>query len=275
MPLELSITPLNLEDRVEFSIVFTELTERQRNDTLKQQFIATVSHELRTPLTSIRGALGLIASGAISNVPGPVAELANIAHKNCERMTLIINDILDLQKIDTGHLDMRIEEVDVAGIVDRAIEANGAYASRYGVTFVRAPIAAELRIAADPDRLMQVLANLLSNAAKFSADSTTATIGASADADCVTISVRDEGIGISDAFKGRMFESFARADNTDTRKVDGTGLGLAISKRLVEAMKGTITFESESGAGATFHIRFPRAADTAAAPSDRPALRYG
>jgi signal transduction histidine kinase len=269
--LEMSITPLNLEDREEFTIVFTELTERQLQNRLKQEFISTVSHELRTPLTSIRGAVGLIASGAVGTIPKSASDLAVVANKNCERMTLIINDILDLEKIEAGRLEIRVRPINVSDFLDQAIDANAPYAGQFDVTFLKQEMDHDLEVAADPDRLMQVLSNLLSNAAKFSHDGGTVTIGAIADVGSVHIFVRDEGIGISDTFKDKIFENISRADNLDTRHVAGTGLGLSISKKLVEATHGTINFDSEIGKGATFQIGFRRWTKMSSEPRSRPA----
>lgn len=259
VPLELSITPLGLQDRLEYSLVFTELTERQRNDRLKSEFVSTVSHELRTPLTSIRGAVGLIAAGVAGEVPKQVTELAEIAHGNCERMTNIINDILDLQKINSGRLEMHFASVNVAGMVEDAVTANRIYAENHGITLTAQDIEPALAVNADVDRLMQVLSNLLSNAIKFSARSGDVEIAARRDGTDVIISVIDHGIGIDEDFKAKIFDHFARADNSNTRTVDGTGLGLAISRKLIEAMAGSIWFDTELGVGTTFHVRLPQA----------------
>ena len=151
--------------RDEFTIVFTELTERQLQNRLKQEFISTVSHELRTPLTSIRGAIGLIESGAVGEIPKSASDLAAVANKNCERMSLIINDILDLEKFEAGRLDIRIRSINVSAFLDQAIDVNLPYANQFNVTVLKREIDPELEVAADPDRLMQVLSNLMSNAA--------------------------------------------------------------------------------------------------------------
>jgi PAS domain S-box-containing protein len=236
-----------------------DIDERKAVERLKSEFIATVSHELRTPLTSMLGSLGLLREGSAGELAPEARQFVDVAYANCERLAELVNDILDMERIEAGRMDLRIETVDVEPLLARALELNGAYAQRYGARFALAPGAAGLRARADPDRLMQVLANLLSNAAKHSPAGGEVTVraqaAAGAEATAVRVSVTDRGAGIAPAFRARLFGKFEQAD----RKRGGTGLGLAISKALVERMQGRIGCDSEPGRGSTFWIELPRA----------------
>jgi PAS domain S-box-containing protein len=238
-----------------------DITALKAVERLKNEFVSTVSHELRTPLTSIRGALGLVAGGAAGALPPKAEELVSIAHRNSERLVHIINDILDIEKIESGKLSMRLEPVGVAGFLRQAADVNRAYGEKYDVRFVLKDVPeGKVFVSADPDRLMQIMANLLSNAAKFSAAGSEVWVGARPRGAALRFTVRDFGRGIPESFRDRVFEKFAQAEGTDTRSRDGTGLGLNITRKLVEAMQGSIGFETEVGKGTTFYFELPLAA---------------
>jgi signal transduction histidine kinase/DNA-binding response OmpR family regulator len=245
-----------------------DITQLKALERMKNEFISTVSHELRTPLTSIRGALGLVAGGATGALPEKAAELVTIAHRNSERLVHIINDILDIEKIESGRLAIHIQAVDAADILKQAVEANQAYAARYDVKLLVNEVPEDTRVLADPERLMQVVTNLLSNAAKFSPQGGEVWIGAAPRGSFLRISVRDFGAGIPVEFRNRIFEKFAQADGNDARRRDGTGLGLSITKKLVEAMQGFIDFETETGKGTVFHVDLPMGAVPVAGGDD-------
>ena len=239
----------------------------------RDEFISTVSHELRTPLTSIRGALGLINAEALGKLPQKVKAMVRIAYQNSERLVRIINDILDMEKINSGGLEMRIGAVAVADFLQEALAVNHAYGVKYQVQFVLETTPAGAQVAADPDRLMQVMANLLSNAAKFSTPGSTVQVRASERDMLVRFEVEDHGTGIPEAFRERVFEKFAQADSSTSRRFEGTGLGLSITRRLIEAMEGTIGFTTITDQGTTFYFELPRAVSamqlrTVAAQSD-------
>ncbi len=256
-PVEVSLFEFQALQGRRFAGNVRDLTKLKEVERLKREFVSTVSHELRTPLTSIRGSLGLLAGGAAGPIPEKAGELVSIALKNSERLILLINDILDMEKIESGRMEFAIQPLAVMPQVEQALAANQAYAGQYGVRLVLAQAAPGSQVLADPNRLAQVLANLLSNACKFSPPGGTVDVSVRADGGWVRISVKDHGPGIGEEFRGRIFQRFAQADASDARQKGGTGLGLSISKAIVEHMGGRIGFETETGRGTTFHVELP------------------
>jgi len=261
---EIVFNPIISDGVITGATVFTrDITERKKIERLKSEFISTVSHELRTPLTSIRGALGLLAGGVVGALPEAAERLVEIAVSNSERLVRLINDILDMEKIESGKLDLQLHPLQIVPLVRESLEANRAYAQTLDVHFVlenRVPENAQ--VLADADRLTQVLTNLLSNAAKFSPRESEVQIQIeetlNADASrAVRVSVRDKGAGVPPEFHDRIFHKFAQADASDTRQKGGTGLGLSISKALIEKLGGTIGFDSVPNEGATFFFEVP------------------
>ena len=239
-----------------------DISERKAVERLKSEFIATVSHELRTPLTSIRGALGLMANGAAGELPASIRRLTQIANENSDRLSRLVNDILDVEKLEAGAVEMFPKNASVNELLDRAITSNQPYAERYQVEFVLSPAKKDPQIYVDADRFLQIMANLLSNAAKFSRPGGKVDITVVECEGFLRVSVRDYGTGIPPAFRKRIFQQFAQADNADNKKHEGTGLGLNIAKRLTEAMGGSISFESEENVGTVFHLDFQLASAT-------------
>ncbi|WP_240482070.1 sensor histidine kinase [Ruegeria marisrubri] len=235
----------------------------------KTQFISTVSHELRTPLTSIKGSLDLINSGALGEVPEKMRSLIDMATKNSERLSSLINDVLDIQKMEAGEMAYCMETVDVCSLVQEAIASCSGYASAHKVR-IEADCQSrdELCIQGDTSRLMQVLANMISNAAKFSFEGGTVTVGCKRIGERVRIFVKDQGVGIPDGCKDKVFERFSQIDSSDERHVGGTGLGMSISKEIVEHFGGTIDYHSEVGVGTEFFVDFPVFGDIGAESSD-------
>jgi PAS domain S-box-containing protein len=227
---------------------------------LKQEFLSTVSHELRTPLTSIRGSLGLLTSGAVGALSDEVVEVVAIAERNAVRLIALINDILDLERLETGRIELQFGPVAAESVVRRALESVGAFAREHGVT-IDAPEVSST-IWADADRIVQVLVNLLSNAAKFSPPGSVVTIGVAPAAHWVEFRVADRGRGVPAASRSAIFERFQQVETSDARDKGGTGLGLAICKSIVEQHGGTIGVESEEGAGSTFWFRVAAATAT-------------
>lgn len=248
--------------------IIQDVTEQRKVERMKNEFVSTVSHELRTPLTSIRGSLGLLSGYMTEALPEKARELVAIAQRNSERLLLLINDILDLSKIESGRLAFHMRELELDEFLRQAVLANQGYAEQYRVALVLEQPKQAVRIQADPDRLMQVMNNLLSNAVKFSPSGTQVRIRVGVHGDRVRIQVCDRGPGIPAAFQSRVFERFTQADASDTRELGGTGLGLSIAKAIVERHGGEIGFDTGSG-GTTFH--FDLAVAKSAASSDSPA----
>jgi PAS domain S-box-containing protein len=234
-----------------------DITDRVQMERLKSEFVATVSHELRTPLTSIAGSLGLMAGGMAGPLPPKVAQLVAIAARNSGRMVKLVNDILHIEKAAAGKLEFEMATQPLEPLVRQAIEANLQYAARYGVELELTQTCMDVWVRVDRDRLIQVLTNLLSNAAKFSPAGTTVSVGLWCASERVEVWVRDRGPGIPQDFRARIFQQFAQADNADVRSKGGTGLGLAIAKLFMERLEGDIRYETTEGEGTTFTISLP------------------
>ncbi|MFT3931688.1 MAG: PAS domain S-box protein [Spongiibacteraceae bacterium] len=235
-----------------------DITELKRVARMKSEFVSSVSHELRTPLTSIRGSLGLVASGAVGELPAAAKDLIDIAHKNSERLSLLINDILDIEKIESGKMRLDIQPHSLRALLEQAIESNQGYTQNLSV-YLQAQIDSDKTIMVDVNRFMQVMANLISNAVKFSTPGDRVDITALGGDGCVRIEVCDRGPGIPLDFRDRIFQRFSQADSSDTRTRGGSGLGLAITKTLVEKMHGTIGFVDRDGGGTVFYVELPSA----------------
>jgi len=258
-PVLLTVTALEDVDGVitGFLAIGKDITERTRIERMKREFISTVSHELRTPLTSIRGALGLIAGDAAGAIPDQMGSLVDIAYKNSDRLTRLVNDLLDMEKMESGKLDISLGPVELVPLLEQTLEANKSYGEQFQVRFELTGRVPGIVVRADSDRLMQVLTNLLSNAAKFSPGNSVVDVAVSRMNAMVRIAVSDHGPGIPDEFKEHIFEKFSQADSSDTRQIGGSGLGLSISKALMECMRGSIGFESSAGEGAKFYVDLP------------------
>ena len=234
-----------------------DITERKEISQMKNEFISTVSHELRTPLTSINGSLGLLAEGVTGTLPEKADELVGIARNNCDRLIRLINDILDIEKIESGRMDYHIGVLDIGALVTQAIEANQAFASQFDVFFTVEDRAAGATVQADSDRLLQVLTNLLSNAAKFSPVGDQVSITITRRNEQIRVTVTDNGLGIPPKFRTHIFEKFAQADSSDRRRKGGTGLGLAICRQIMEQLDGRIDFRTALGEGTSFFFELP------------------
>ncbi len=229
-----------------------DITAVKEVERLKNEFISTVSHELRTPLTAIIGALGLVRETS-SGLDPDAANFLEMAYLNSERLSALINDVLDVEKLDSGQMALDLSPLPLREVLEHAVRINRPYADMHRASLRLLP-GPEFTVAADHDRLLQVLTNLISNAAKFSPEGGEVVISAEQRGSVVRVAVRDHGPGIPENFRAAVFHRFERADNSDTRKKGGTGLGLSICKALVERMNGEIGFESEPGKGSTFYF---------------------
>jgi PAS domain S-box-containing protein len=243
---------------------FQDITRLRELDRIKNEFVSVVSHELRTPLTAIRGSLQLLLIDQQS-VPDPGdRELMEVALRSCERLVRIVNDILDVSKMEAGKFRLRPKATPVADVIAHSTSVVQRLASDSGVHFTIDVPAGVPPLLADPDRLTQALVNLLSNAIKFAPSGSEVRIAAREDGGFVEIAVSDRGAGIAPDDIARLFQKFQQLDSSETRRVGGTGLGLTITKGIIEEHGGSISVQSTPGAGTTFIIRVPMSALPAA-----------
>jgi PAS domain S-box-containing protein len=252
-PLELSLFQVDTPEGRRFAGSIVDVTERRGVDRLKREFMSSISHELRTPLTSIRGSLGLLAGGVLGPLSAEAGEIVAVAERNAVRLIGLINDILDLERLEGGRLEMELESVEISPIVTRALEAVQSFADQAGVSLVAEP--ASVRVRADADRLVQVLVNLLSNAVKFSPAGSTVTVRVVPGPSMAEFQVEDRGRGVPPALREAIFERYRQVEASDSRRKGGVGLGLAICKSIVEQHGGSIGVRDAEGAGSTFWFR--------------------
>lgn len=237
---------------------FRDITDRIQQDRLKNEFISTINHELRTPLTSIRGSISLLINGVCGEIPDSGRHMLAIALANSERLMALVNDILDSEKITAGKLQIHLVNVSLVPLVANIIEELRPYAEKYSVTMVfDFRVEEAIEIVVDPARFQQILANLISNAIKFSPNNDVVQVSIRAIERMVRISVSDHGEGIEEKHRAAIFQKFSQLDSSNTRKPGGTGLGLNISKSLAEKMNGNIDFMSSPGRETTFYVEFP------------------
>lgn len=240
-----------------FVSIVRDMTKQKKSEKAKSEFIATISHELRTPLTSIKGALGLMVGGVGKDDPVKLAQLMNMASKNSDRLEKLVNDLLDVEKLNAGMFTFEMRLVDLSKVVIEAAAANEGYAAQHEVFFKTDGTNLPVWVVGDRQRLIQVLSNLMSNAAKFSNKGNPIDIVLTLHGSNVRVSVRDTGCGIPEASREAVFERFTQVDSSDQRSKGGAGLGLNISKAIVEKHHGTIDFTSEVGKGTTFFFDLP------------------
>jgi PAS domain S-box-containing protein len=250
--------------------VIRDISERKRAERMKTEFVSTVSHELRTPLTSIGGSLSLLAAGAVGRLDEKPQRLVDIARSNCERLIRLINDILDIEKIESGNMHFDMRRMQIAPLVRRTVGALESYAQQHEVDLTVSVPPWPQCITGDPDRLEQLLTNLVSNAIKH------APVGSEVEIFChdaggrAVVEVRDRGNGVPMAFRSRIFGKFAMADASDSRAKGGTGLGLAIAREIARRHDGEVDFADREGGGTVFHFAVPLASGGVGAQTPAP-----
>lgn len=255
-PAELVMTPIREHGRHIGNVVsFRDITAYKEVERLKDEFVSVVSHELRTPLTSIRGSLGLLAGGALGALSPKAQRMVDIAVNNTDRLVRLINDILDIERMESGTVSLNVVDGQAAGVMSQALDIVKPLAEKARVKLDGTPLESPLR--ADPDRVVQTLVNLLSNAVKFSSEGQTVSLSARIVGGEIEFTVADQGRGIPADKLDSIFGRFQQVDASDARVKGGTGLGLAICKSIVEQHGGRIWVESELGRGSQFRFTLP------------------
>ncbi|MEJ8566398.1 GAF domain-containing sensor histidine kinase [Elongatibacter sediminis] len=245
-----------------FNGVVRDITTRKEIDRMKDEFIATVSHELRTPLTSIMGSIGLIKGGTFGPPGDEIQNMLEIAYSSSERLVRLINEMLDLERIQSGVANLEFSPVDLGEIAQTSLQELSGFLRRHDVTAELSVPDEPVRTLGDTDKLAQSITNIVSNAIKHSPAGETVSVTVADRHGHWRITVRDKGRGIPLSFQPDVFKRFSQADTTDSRATQGTGLGLSIAKAIIDLHGGSISFESEEGRGTSFYIDLPALQDT-------------
>jgi len=262
-PVEYTTTPIQEGGEIVGAVLtFKDITERRAVERMKDEFVSLVGHELRTPLTSIRGALGLVASGRLGELQGKSQRMLEIAVANTDRLVRLINDILDIERIESGSVSMAKQHCDTADLMVQAAEVMQPMAQRAGVRLVVNP-QSEL-LWADPDRIIQTLTNLISNAIKFSRPNKPVWLTVERREKEILFRVQDQGRGIPADKLESIFGRFCQVDASDSREKGGTGLGLSICRTIAQQHGGRLWAESRLGEGSTFFLALPAEVETKA-----------
>jgi signal transduction histidine kinase len=265
-PAEATISKLNLPEETIYTVYLRDISDRKQIERMKDEFISVVSHELRTPLTSIHGSLGMLASGLLPPDSERAKRLLQIATDSTERLVRLINDVLDIERIESGKVKMAKESGNVADLIEEAANVMQPLANKAGVNLIVSSLNVE--VWADRDRIVQTLTNLLSNAIKFSPAGATVWLSASMEKTGsvspdgvneqeILFKVQDRGRGIPADKLESIFERFQQVDSSDSRKHEGTGLGLAICRSIIQQHGGQIWVESALDEGSTFYFTLP------------------
>ena len=256
-PMEFILNEIILNDETHYVASIRDISERKRLEKAKDEFLSTITHELRTPLTAIKGSLGLALGGLDIKIDSRVKSILDIASANTDRLILLINDILDVQKIESNNMEFFFENCSLSELARECIEDSLPYAEKKGVSVIFNSTAHTTDIKADAIRIRQVISNLLSNAIKFSHEGHHVVAWIEQGASNVTLFIKDQGRGIPDSFRKNIFTKFAQLDSSDTRSTGGTGLGLNISKAIINRHGGEIGYTSRENAGSTFYFSLP------------------
>jgi PAS domain S-box-containing protein len=255
-PIEVGLSPIQTDRGFFILGAVVDLTERKRLERMKDEFVSMVSHELRTPLTSIAGSLGLLLGTAAGELSERARRLLHLAQSNSQRLVKLVNDILDIEKLESGQVNFQFAAVDIRALLEQTVEANLGFADTYLVR-LRHDVRSDGHVWADSDRLSQALTNLISNAVKFSPPDGEVVIAAERVSGAIRLSIRDQGSGIPTEFRSRIFQKFAQADGAQNKKTGGTGLGLSIVKEIVARLGGEVGFDDAPGGGTVFYVDLP------------------
>jgi len=256
LPVEMVATKTILSGNDVFYIFYiSDISDRKQGEKTKEEFVSVVSHELRTPLTAILGGLGLLKSDIVDLSPEKKENILDIAISNSERLVGLVNDLLDIQKIESGSFDLTFEVFNIVEVAHQAIEQNEGYANKFNVTLKLNVDEKPIWVDIDHFRILQVMANLLSNAIKFSPENGVVNITVLENEESVCVKISDNGPGVADEFKEKIFQKFSQADSAANRQYAGTGLGLSITKYLIEAHGGEIGLEPNESGGTTFYFK--------------------
>ncbi|MFK5913590.1 MAG: ATP-binding protein [Woeseiaceae bacterium] len=256
-PIEVTLSSMVIEGETIFTGVLRDITERKKVDQLKSEFISTVSHELRTPLTAIKGALDIMTHGLNLDLPEQATTMLDVSNRNVERLLTLINDILDISKLESGELNFLLEEIEIEPFLANCVDLNQEYAKKNNTLYTLTHCDENIFINVDKDRLTQVMSNFLSNAAKYSPKNIDIEIFTVINQGRLRVSVKDYGQGIPEEFQDSVFEKFTQSSRGNTRQVGGTGLGLSISKMIIKNLGGSIGFDTEENVQTTFYFELP------------------
>lgn len=256
-PMELGIGNMWLGSRHLFIGIVRDISERREVGRMKNQFMSSVSHELRTPLTSVMGSLGLLAENVGDELSESGKALLNIARNNVARLVWLVSDILDIEDIHSGRLKLDCQTTDLVMLAQRAVDGSRPLATAAGVNLVLQHEMAQAPVYGDAERLVQTLNHLLSNALKFSPRGASVEVSVARHQTGIRVAVADQGPGIPDTFRDRLFQPFSQAESTDSNFRGGAGLGLSIAKAIIQQHSGTIGYEPLPGRGARFYFDLP------------------
>ncbi|HSG53378.1 MAG TPA: ATP-binding protein, partial [Rheinheimera sp.] len=256
-PMAVNRSLVRLQQQPKQLLVMRDLSERYQTEQLKQQFISTVSHELRTPLTSISGAVGLTVSGALGELSASQQRMLKLAQDNCQQLSILVNDLLDVEKISSGTMTMHMAPTALFPLLKQAIEDNRLLKPEVSLQLTCPASLTSVVVNADSNHLHHVIRHVLSNAIKFSPTAGTVLIDISCDGNQIMVSMQDEGEGVPEQFVPRLFSRFTQADSSDSRHHGGTGLGLAISRSLINQMGGNMGYKPLQPRGSCFYFVLP------------------
>jgi len=254
---ELRATSIKWQEDNATLLSMRDVTERKQIEKVKDEVIATVSHELRSPLTSIINSLSLIADGETGDIPEPTKKMIQIAYRNSERLLRLANNMLDIRKIESGKMEFHYQVLELAPLIEQTIDANLSYVEQFKVQIKLENGVPNAKVNIDSDRFIQILTNLLTNAAKFSPSGEDIIVSVSRCGNFIRIAVKDYGPGVPEEFQNKIFNKFAQFESPGAKRKDGSGLGLNIAKMLVEHMGGSIGFETKINEGTTFYFDLP------------------